>query len=103
MRLCEQEGSPSVSTAVVDGLVLSLSCCSESLSELISEQLANQATAFSETTNKLRELHTIVNLILVKWEGLTVSLGGERLIGSCGGRPRKWINVPLVSSQIQNR
>ena len=53
-------------------------------------------TPSSTEVNKLLELHSIIAQLLLMWEATLGRLDGT----ASGGRPRKYVNIPLVSISV---
>ncbi len=81
----------------VDRILLSLSCSSAALGELLNSIIIRQEiNAQPEVVAQLQELHWCIDNVLLEWErrlqgSLTVSMQ------SSPGRRKKPVNIPMVS------
>ena len=76
-----------------DRMVFRLEECEDCLTTMLNNAVASNPSSIE--VNKLLELHSIIGQLLMMWE---VTL--ERLnVTASGGRPRKYVNIPLVSMQ----
>ena len=76
-----------------DRMVFRLEECQDCLTTMLNNAVAT--TPSSIEVNRLLELHSIIGQLLLVWEATL-----ERLdVTATGGRPRKYVNIALVSMQ----
>lgn len=80
-----------VNPQMIDYIILRLDCCDESLR-------CHNTSAQLPEYSKLRELHICVNEVQLYW--LTKLHGIEGISSSAEGRPKKVINMELVSYSV---
>ena len=83
----------STDLTTVDGIVLNLECCTQNLCNYIST-----IARCSAEYNLLRELNECISYTLVEWEAKLQSIESNE--GAHYGRPRKLVNIELVSDYI---
>lgn len=83
----------------VDRISLALECSTAELGELLNAAIVSDEIILQENTiTILRDLHVCINQLIVEWESKLqiVSTGGMHRPPTNLGRPRKFLNIPMV-------
>lgn len=79
----------------VDRILLSISCSSAALGELLNSIIIHQEISVQpEIVTQLRELHWCIGNILLEWEHRLQSVLTTRM--QTPGRKKKPVNIPMV-------